>query len=144
MDRTRIGIVLVSLIISTTFILFTASSRIVENYAEIIEFDLPSRIFVESTGSTTFHQLIVTKKPSKRLDIASYCLSLMRPIWRNQTPLTDRLDYPSAIEQINNKMELCSMLGLEYTHFDDLEIVYAKSNFDLEVFDFSILNELAE
>jgi hypothetical protein len=143
LDRARIGIILVSLILSTTLILFIAGSRIVDRYAEIIEFDLPSRMFVESAGSTTFHQLVVTKKPSKRLDVASYCLSRMRPVWRNQTPLTDRLDYVDAIEQIHNKVELCSMLGLQYTHYGDLETTYVGTKFDIEILDFSVLNDLS-
>jgi hypothetical protein len=116
----------------------------VERYAEILEFDLPSRLFVESAGATTFHQLIVTRRPSMRLEVASYCLSRMRPVWRNETPVVDRAGYLSAIEQINNKIELCSMLGLEYRHLSDLEISYRGEELDLELFDFSVINELAE
>lgn len=144
MDRARIGIILVSLILSTTLVLFIAASRIVDRYAEILEFDLPKRIFVESAGTATFHQLVVTRKPSMRLEVDFYCLSRSRPVWRNGTPISDRSGYASAVEQIHNKIELCSMLGLEYTHMRDLETSHEGENLDLELYDFSVLNELAD
>jgi hypothetical protein len=68
----------------------------------------------------------------------------MRPVWRNTTTITDREDYAYAVEQIHNKLKLCSMIGLEYTHYKDLETTYGGQELDLEVFDFSILNDLAE
>jgi len=144
MDRGRISIILSSLILSTTLVLLIALSRSVESEAKILELDFPSQVFAGSEGQTTFHQLVLTQKPVKKLEMQFYTLSTGRPLWVNSSHVEGRDALANAILQIRNKIHLCEALGLAYDQLTGVDVSLNGVAFSVDLYDFSVINDLAE
>ncbi len=142
-SRERLAIVAASLIFSSTLTLLIAVSRSVETFTQLVELEFPDKVFSESLHTSVLHGLVVTRKPTRYLDILFYCLPSRPPTWINSTSLSGREDVARSILQVKNKMDLCEMLGLEYRKIDGLPAIYAGRTYLIDLYDFSVLNDLA-
>jgi len=143
-DRVRLGIVAVSLIVSSTIILLIAINRGVQADVRLADIQFPDTLFDESSGSTSFHCLLITKRPMKTLVIAFYCLQSVRPIWTNLTPVSGRDEIATSILQIKNKIRICRALGLNYTVERGIPSTLGGKNCSMDLYDFSVLNRFEE
>lgn len=143
LDRGRLGVIISSLIISTTLISFIAVSSTRETQVEVAEVSVPDQLFVQGAREV-IHELVIASKRLKKMEIVFYCLSSEDPIWVNTTPLNSREEIALSILQVKNKIDLCEMLGLNFTTVEDLELEYEGQRYSVDLYDFSILNDLAD
>jgi len=143
-DGARLGIVAVSLILSSTIILLIAINRGVQMDVKLADIQFPKALFDESSGSTAFHSLLVTRRPMKKLEIAFYCLQSVQPVWTNRTPVSDRDKIAMSILQVQNKVRICRILGLNYTVERGIPVILGGKNCSMDLYDFSILNRFEE
>lgn len=143
LDRGRLGVIISSLIISTTLISFIAVSSTRETQVEVAEVSLPEELFVQ-TSREVIHELVIASKKLRKMEIVFYCLSSEDPVWINTTPVSSREEIAHSILQVKNKIDLCEMLGLNFTIIGDLDLEYEGQRYSVDLYDFSILNDLAD